>query len=157
LQKNGKTGLFPGNHVSFTKKQPKKLNAAEARANLMQKSSSLAQKTRTAGEKSQLEPQKPILQKPAAAVISQPVGKFDLKGAVELTKTFSETALKSNESLLASESQIPIVGKRPPLLVSNQAYVKITDDTLTESSQATQKTPPPRPFKPVALRGIVAS
>jgi hypothetical protein len=162
LQKNGKTGLFPGNYVSFNKKQPKKLNAAEARANLMQKSSSLAMKTRTAGEKSQVatEPQiqKPILQKSQHQTVATQVSNVDPKALSQLAKAFSETALKSNESLLESEakSTIPKVGKRPPLLVSNQAYVKITDDTATESSQApgaTQKAPPPRPAKPAALRG----
>jgi hypothetical protein len=160
LQKNGKTGLFPGNYVSFTKKQPKKLNAAEARANLMQKSSSLALKTRTAGEKSQVatEPQiqKPIiLQKPQHQPVAAPVSNVDPKALSQLAKAFSETALKSNESLLASEAQstIPKVGKRPPLLVSNQAYVKITDDAASQAPGSTQKAPPPRPAKPAALRG----
>lgn len=167
LQKNKKTGLFPGNYVTFTKKQPKKYSAAEARANLMQKSSNLAQKTRIAGTlATNPEPvpaSKPSITKPpipASLNKSIETSEETQKVVIQIAKTFSETALKSNESLLASEStsSIPKVGKRPPLLVSNQAYVRITDNVTPEEktdNNTPKVPPPPRPFKPAALRSIL--
>ena len=155
LQKNRKTGLFPGNYVQFNKKQSKKFNAMEARANLMQKSSTLAQKTRTAGTTN------PMISNDTIVIDKHKLSNPDTKNVensssekivAQITRTFSDTALKSNESLLEKEySTMPRVGKRPPLLLSNQAYAGLMG-SIGEDNDS--KAPPPRPFKPVSLRSI---
>ena len=144
--------------MAFNKNQPKKFSAAEARANLMQKSSSLAQKTRTAagpvGTTGGIVPEN-ALKKESSINNSLEKSQESQTLVTQLTRTFSDTALKSNESLLEYDtSTIPRIGKRPPLLVSNQAYAVIKDNGSTEKDDANPpKVPPPRPFKPVGLRG----
>lgn len=76
---------------------------------------------------------------------------------VNLAKNFSETSLKSDESLFSEQGPMknPKVSKRPPLLVSNQAYDTVVQPTASEISKSVSG-PPPRPLKPSELRGTKA-
>jgi hypothetical protein len=72
-----------------------------------------------------------------------------------LARNFSETSLKSDESLFAEQgpTKNPKVFKRPPLLVSNQAYDTVVQPTASETPKPG---PPARPLKPSELRGAKA-
>jgi hypothetical protein len=125
---------------------------------------------------------------PLAAIMHNPLafspsGGGDKGSTEKLAKSFSETSLKSNESLISNSSvgpeKNPRVPKRPPLLVSNQKYATILNqfETGGASSDLSIKKaggpivqeplepvlkkkptvggpPPPRPSKPAELRGV---
>ena len=126
---------------------------------------------------------------PLAAIMHNPLpySSFGVdKGSTDkLAKSFSETSLKSDESLMSDSGvrpeKNPRVPKRPPLLVSNQKYATIlnhfetgqagSDSVADNPESAVQEPlepvlkkkptvggpPPPRPSKPAELRDVKSS
>ena len=143
----------------------KKMNASEARASLMHKSESLAlsarEKTQVPEESIAIIPSnKPALDKskqPLAAIMNAQ-SFISAAKSTNLSKNLSEMSLRSNESLAEGPDKNPRVGKRPPLLVSNQAYeTGTTLESTLPLEHSTTKGAPPRPVKPIDIRGQTVS